>query len=467
MPHLFDKYFICEETFKNVIRGSEVIGFQIGIKVSYYRGIILGIIKNIEVTVDGEKYSRDQMTFTVKAGTFTLDEMVGREDVRWDFGEIGYVFVRKPGGLSEGAHTVRVHEEVRIVNGMETPEVIFEAENEKALYLTGSCQIKPDIRRGVSLYSFQDEQYTGKMDVEGMVKKAAEMGANGLEIISEAIIPDFPNPSESWIGYWFSLMEKYNTIPVAYDMFMDGQLLPGVDITDDRAVEILETNIKLAAKLGFKIVRVVYTIPLRIIERALPCAEEYGIVMGIEIHPPFRLKTPQVDQYVDFIKRTGTKNFALIPDFGIFTEKVIPFHEERAIREGADPDTVKWISDYYAKKVPYDEMLIQLNAKEPGEKELSWAKQAYSYAYSDPALLEEYLPYVCHIHAKVLDMRDGIDPSVDNEFIINLLKKNGWSGYICTEYEGQRIFHDQFDIDVNNIGIVEENQKMLERLINA
>ena len=65
-----------------------------------------------------------------------------------------------------------------------------------------------------------------------------------------------------------------------------------------------------------------------------------------------------------------------------------------------------------------------------------------------------------------MDMRDGIDPSVDNETIFRVLKENGWSGYVATEYEGQRIFHDQRDADVDNLGIIRANQEMLQRYID-
>ena len=445
----------------------EVTGFQIGVKVSYYRGVVLGIVNDMRVAVDGESFGKEDMTFTVKAGTFTFEQMAGRDDVRWDFGEVAYLRVKKPGGLAPGRHSVRVYEEIRIVNGMEIPPVLFCAEDEKELELQGSVELPAKIRRAISCYSFQDEYYPGKLDAEGMIRATAEMGAEGVEIISEAIIPNFPNPPESWVDKWFGWLDKYGVKPVAFDMFMDGQLYDGIDITDDRAVEILEMNIRLAARLGFKVLRVVYTIPLRIVEKALPCAERYNVVMGIELHPPFQLCTPQVDQYVDFIKRTGTKFFSLIPDFGIFTQSVVPFHEEKAIRGGADEATVKLISRCYAERLSYDEMRERIKDLDPGEKELAWAKTAYSYTYCDPALLRYYIPYISHIHAKVLDMRGGIDPSVDNETIFRVLKENGWSGYVATEYEGQRIFHDQKGLDVDNLGIIRANQEMMQRYIDA
>ena len=47
MPHMFDKYFICDESFKNVVDDGQVVGFQIGVKVSYYRGVVLGIVTDM------------------------------------------------------------------------------------------------------------------------------------------------------------------------------------------------------------------------------------------------------------------------------------------------------------------------------------------------------------------------------------------------------------------------------------
>lgn len=465
MPNMFDKYFICDDTFKNISQNGRITGFQIGVKVSYYRGVVLGIVNDFEVTVDGVRYPRERITFCVKGRTFTFAEMAGRDDVRWDFGETAYLRVEKPGGLAAGGHMVGVFEEIRIVNGMEIPPVMFQARNEKRLTLNGVEELGGAIRRGVSFYSYQDEYYLGKMDTEAMIKAVADMGADGVEIISEAMIPNFPNPPESWVSRWFGWMERYGTRPVAYDMFMDGQLCDGVDISDDRAVEIVEMNIRLAARLGFKVLRVVYTIPLRIIERALPCAQRHDVVMGIELHPPFQLGTPRVDQYIDFIKRTGTKHFSVIPDFGIFVEKVVPFHEEKAIRRGATEEIVKKISQCYADKMPYEDMLELVRPMGPNEQDMRWAEQAYSYTYCDPELLRDYLPYTSHIHAKVMDMRDGVDPSVDNETIFRILKECGWSGYVCTEYEGQRIFHDEPELEVDNLGIIRAHHEMMKRYI--
>lgn len=465
---MFDKYFICGEKFENVVCNGEITGFQIGVRASYYRGVSLAIIKDFKVWVDGEQYTKADMTVTINGRTFTFEEMVGNTEIHWDFGDVALLHIKRPGGLSLGEHDVAVYEELRIVNGMNIAPVPFCAKWEKKLKLQVprcNCDGHQPLHRGISLYSFQDEIYLGKMNLESCVRAVSEMGADGIEIISEAIIPNFPNPPQAWVDYWFYLMEKYHTIPVCYDMFLDGQIIEGIDISEDRAVEIMELNIRMAARLGFRFLRVVYTIPLSVIGRALPCAEKYNVVLGLEIHPPFRLGTPWVDQYVDFIKESGTNHFGLIPDFGIFIQKPIPALERKAVLHGAHQEIVNFISQCYCAHMTYEETLEQLEIYCCNEQDYRWAKEAFSYTYCDPALLEKYIPYIVHIHGKVYDMVDGEDPSVDNDTIFRILRESGWSGWVCTEYEGGRIYHDVPNWSIDNVALVREHQEMMRRYI--
>ena len=42
-----------------------------------------------------------------------------------------------------------------------------------------------DIKRSVSLYSYQDEFYLGKLDLEGCLRETAATGATGVELLAE------------------------------------------------------------------------------------------------------------------------------------------------------------------------------------------------------------------------------------------------------------------------------------------
>ena len=74
------------------------------------------------------------------------------------------------------------------------------------------------IKRGVSLYSVQEEYFLRTLSLEDCIAAAARVGARGVEIIPEQSIPGFPQLSDEFVDSWFSWMEKYGTTPVATDL---------------------------------------------------------------------------------------------------------------------------------------------------------------------------------------------------------------------------------------------------------
>lgn len=327
------------------------------------------------------------------------------------------------------------------------------------------------IKRGVSLYSYQQEYYLRQMSLEDCIKAVHDLGCDGVEIISEAMIENFPSPSDEWVENWFALLQKYDCKPICYDAFMDGRIRGEEMITDDEAVEQMNRDIRLAKRLGFRCIRVLCAVPLRIIERCLTLAEELDIQLGIEVHSPFRLGTPWLEEYIDFIKRTGTKHFGIIPDFGIFVKRSVRILVRKHLRAGATPEIVEYVCKCYEDGVPRDEMMAKVMTMNPGDEDKFWADEAYHYTYCDPQLLRQYIPYIIHIHGKMYEMTEenGVwdEYSIPNEEIIRVLLDGGWQGYICTEYEGQRHYHDLPDFDVDSVEQVRHHHDMLRRILGA
>lgn len=48
-----------------------------------------------------------------------------------------------------------------------------------------------DMKRSISLYSYQDEYYDGKLDLEGCLRETAKTGATGVELLAEQMIKSF------------------------------------------------------------------------------------------------------------------------------------------------------------------------------------------------------------------------------------------------------------------------------------
>jgi hypothetical protein len=111
---MFDKYMIAEDGFRNVASRGEVPGFELKIRIPYYRGIALSLVEDLSVTVDGVKFGRDDIRFTVASGSFSMAEMETVVNHRWQFGEAATLSIRKPGGLTPGLHEVEVYQRLRI-----------------------------------------------------------------------------------------------------------------------------------------------------------------------------------------------------------------------------------------------------------------------------------------------------------------------------------------------------------------
>ncbi len=260
--------------------------------------------------------------------------------------------------------------------------------------------IKGDIpKRGVSLYSYAGEMYTS-MTLEDCFADMASMDAYGLEVLANGHIYNYPNPTDEWVESWFELLNKYGIVPVEYGHWVDSRLHEGRELTTKESYDMLVRDIKLAHKLGFTVMRTKLGVidetltPVKnwreFIEMALPVAEEYKVVMCPEIHQPTALKSKMIDNYVEFIEKTGTKNFGLNIDFGVFQAKESMM------------------------KIPGVEL-------EP----------------SAPEDIIPLLPYVYACHAKFQNMTDDlIEDTHPYDKIISVLMEHKWDGYLLSEYEG-------------------------------
>lgn len=188
-------------------------------------------------------------------------------------------------------------------------------------------------KRGVALYSYSAE-FGFEKTLEDCFEDVYDMGAHGIEILANTHIENYPYPTDAWVDKWFALLDKYQLEPVEYGHWVDSHVLQNRDLTTEESIAFLLRDVRLAHRLGFRIMRTkmpVITGDLQpvanwkeIIKGALPLAEKLGMVMCPEIHIPTNLKSQMVQDYVEFIKETGTKSFALNIDFSVFRTHFLP-----------------------------------------------------------------------------------------------------------------------------------------------
>jgi hypothetical protein len=114
LDHPNAQFYLPIQGFKNVLVDGETIGFQLRLRSGYYRGVYLTLLENFEVTVDGETFTRDQISFSINGMTYSIDELADETEARWQWTDSAVLTVLKQGGLKPGMHKVEVIEEVRI-----------------------------------------------------------------------------------------------------------------------------------------------------------------------------------------------------------------------------------------------------------------------------------------------------------------------------------------------------------------
>ncbi len=355
------------------------------------------------------------------------------------------------------------------------------------------------IKRGVSLYSYQQEEWFGRMTWRDMLKEVATNldGATGIEIISEATIPHFPFPGEEFFQEWRFEMERWGLEAVTMDVFPDPLMFRRDHVMNEREqAERLRMELRVASKMGFKNLRILGT-SIETVKLALPLAEELDIRINQEIHAPATIRRPEnidnsnpyaranagkIMDIAEYIDKTGTKHYGLHPDFGIFQKEPPKVYMDYYFRCGG-------VENWEAGSKDVIERWRACKTQDDEEALREYAKKTYPTVFNNPAnpyalgeLTNKYIspedlkliaPYIYVCHGKFMEMTeiDGMpgeyeDKAIDYEGAINILKEIGYEGYIDSEYEGQRNQQDRgLAFLPNEIEEVRRHHKMMKRLI--
>lgn len=347
------------------------------------------------------------------------------------------------------------------------------------------------IKRGVSLYSYQQAGFFRQMSWKDMIREVHDnLKTDGIEIIDEMIIRGYPYPSEAFYDEWNNEMAKYNMNAVTMDVFLDVHQFRDHVMSYDEAAERLKNDIVIASKMGFKNIRTLCLVPIEVIEKALPTAEKYNIKIGKEIHAPLTIKyganaamekdllldPRSVDQIIDLVQKTGTKHLGLVPDFGIFQYAPSVPAIEYTRRHCGYPELVDYVLSCRGK-MQDDEIWDSINQKYPGHN-IRNVKELHNYLTvnkmcSRPEDLKDILPYIVSIHGKFFHMSEKPgkpghyeDVSINYVDPIRILKEEGFDGYINSEFEGQRYTQDSIRENmVDEVEQVRKHHQMLTELI--
>ena len=101
-----EKQVIQSVGFRNIYEDGKAVGFQLKIRLPYYRGVFLSQIKAGNLIVDGEVFTPEQYVWRVNGEDYTVEEMKGDWKTHWHPMELAVLRVKKEGGLAQGYHDI-------------------------------------------------------------------------------------------------------------------------------------------------------------------------------------------------------------------------------------------------------------------------------------------------------------------------------------------------------------------------
>jgi sugar phosphate isomerase/epimerase len=320
------------------------------------------------------------------------------------------------------------------------------------------------VKRGVSLYSYQEEYFLRTLSLEDCIAAAARVGALGIEIIPEQSIPGFPHLSDEFVDTWHGWMEQYGTTPVATDLFLDTKRYRDRWLTLEEQVASVRRDIDIAVRLGATVVRAIINTPPEVMEAAAPYAEERGVRLLLEVHAPFHYQHPWILQHLEVMDRTGSPALGLMPDMGTFVQRFPRVVSERALRDGAKPELVDLIVQTYDDHGDTHALMDIVNYRGGGPVDFGLARQATHFLWSEPKAMLDHMPRIGHVQAKFYEMtEDEVEYSIPYDEIVPLLVEGGFDGYLSSEYEGNRHVQDAFPVD--SVEQVRRQHAMFARLL--
>ena len=92
--------------FRNTKENGAVTGFQLKVRLPYYRGVFLSQLRPGTLIVDGERFEKEDIVWCIGGKEHTYEEMKQDRHTHWAVTEPAVLKVKKAGGLSQGYHDI-------------------------------------------------------------------------------------------------------------------------------------------------------------------------------------------------------------------------------------------------------------------------------------------------------------------------------------------------------------------------
>lgn len=320
------------------------------------------------------------------------------------------------------------------------------------------------MKRGVSLYSFQEEYFRGQLDLAGCIREACDMGAPYIELVSEQMFFRFPYTTQRDYDAWEAYMQRCHAVSFAHDMNYDTKRFKGRELTLAEMTDWAQVNFRHAARMKCHGVRLNQVTPPEIWPQILEMAERYDLVAGVEVHPPFHFDHPRIQAHQEAMDKLGSPRLGFIVDTGIFEKRFSRVKLNYHLRRGATERIARYLAEAYDAGEQSPHLIEQVERMGGGAQDLALARDVSRMVYIPPETMLPHMDRILWVHAKFYEMPDDqAEYSIPFDQIVAVLEKGGFTGAICSEYEGNRFLQDVDEVD--SVEQVRRQQRMLKRLL--
>jgi len=330
---------------------------------------------------------------------------------------------------------------------------------------------------GTTIYSFTREFHGHQASMEDLVRRVAAEGLGpGLEVVGFQSFRGWPFIDDATIGRFRDLVEETGLTATSLGANSDAGVRRDRRLTDDELVEYMEAQIITAARLGFRIVRVQYSVTPDDMERLLPIAEREDVTLGIEVHAHHSPRHPVFQALRERYDKLGSPRLGFIPDWGATMTQLPPSIIKAFRARGVSEDALAAVSNGFNELLAQGPVLDDRTMPELFERFRGYVDQdgiretANMLVSSAVGLFgrapasdwDIVAPWSVHMHGKFYEIDEaGLEPAVPTRDILEVFVRHGYSGFISSEWEG---WH--WDRDSDATTLIRKHHQLVGGLID-
>ncbi len=419
-------------------------GYSFNVRLNWYRSLPISSLVKIAITLDGEPVPSDQIRFEINNRVFRFEELGDQVEEFWFVQDSLRLHILQPGKVAVGeSHTIDAELALRFPYIAIGPGQFLTNTSHSASTQVAQSGYKGPIF-GVTLFSFTNEWQQRLYDLDSMIARVAELGLGpGLEVVGFQSFRTYPSVSDEEAYHFRRLIEKYKLIPTCLGANMDNGRNPKHLMSEEEIYSYTERQLISAKKLGFPLMRVPPAVGSLSLEKILPLAEKYQVILAVELHSPLSIYNPEVIHLREMFDRLQSPYLGFIPDFST-TMTSVPEGYWANLRQAGAPegliDAAKaiWITDdpIPAKFGALAEASQRFEANPAVSGQINMSMTMFGHAPVDS--WREIMPYTRHVHGKYYYVNDqGVEPSIPYAALMKMLKEERYAGTISAEWEGQ------------------------------